>query len=357
MCGSKASVRPNLSTAICRSIAVWPGYSLGSQTTPLPSVDEETTMNALSVFVKRIALGIVSAWAVLTTVFALFMLSDDWVQRSIEGQMRWLGASEEEIEQTVQAYIEERGFDRPLMEQYVDYMWSMFTLDWGNSFETGEPVTAEIAGSVLRTGMYVFPAIVFGIILGLLIGLYAALNPSSRLANLSRGTAYLMFALPSFWLGGILVGFVEGGVIDRPDLLFDHGLPIFLTTMTLLGGYVSYSRAHAMEYAGAEFVTLVKAKGASPLLVTKHIVRNSAIPLVSMLFTEVLALLVLSVFVIEFLFGIEGFGMLFFGAVRFSDIPLVLGGTMVIIVLGVVGNIIQDLSYNYLDPRVDTERR
>jgi len=314
-------------------------------------------MSALRVFLSRIALGLFSAWAVLTTVFAVFTVSDDWRQRTIEGPMRFAGASEEEIEAAVDAYIQERGFDRPISEQYVDYMWSMFTLDWGTSFETGEPVTAEIAGSVTRTAMYVLPAIVLGIVLGMGIGLYAALNPSSRLANLTRGTAYLLFALPSFWLGGVLVGLVQGGVIDRPDLLFDHGLPIFLTTMTLLGGYVSYSRAHAMEYTGTAFVSLLRAKGASPILVTKHLVRNAAIPLVSMLFTEVLALLVLAVFVIEFLFGIGGFGMLFFGAVRFRDVPLVLGGTMVIIVLGVVGNIIQDLSYNYLDPRVDTGRR
>ena len=170
-------------------------------------------------------------------------------------------------------------------------------------------------------------------------------------------SGYLLFALPSFWLGGIFVSFVEGGVIDRPDLLFDHLLPILFTTMTLLGGYVSYSRAHAMEYTSAQFVSLVKAKGAKPLLVVRHIVRNAAIPLFSMLFVEVLALLVLAVFVIEMLFGIDGFGLLFFVALTERDLPVVLGGTMVIIILGVVGNIIQDLLYSYLDPRVDIGSR
>ena len=322
-----------------------------------PNVTESETMSLVGLFAKRIAVGLFSAWAVLTTVFAAMSVTDDWVAEGIEGQLRWRRASEEEMEQILSNYMAERGYDRPLYEQYLDWMWSMLTLDWRESFVTGEPVTTTIADGVVRTGMYVLPALVLGVLIGTLVGLYAAVRPESRLSNLGRGTAYLLFALPSFWLGGLCVSLVSGGVIDRPDLLFDHGLPILLTTMTLLGGYVSYSRAHALEYTTAEFVTLIRAKGASPLLVTRHVVRNAAIPLFSMLFTEVLALLVLAVFVIEVLFGIEGFGLLFFQGVTQRDLPVVLGGTMVVIVLGVVGSIVQDLSYSALDPRVDTGRR
>lgn len=314
-------------------------------------------MSLLGLFAKRIAVGLFSAWTVLTTVFVAMTATDDWIAEGIEGQLRWVGAGEEEIEQTIAAYMAERGYDRPLSEQYVDWLGNMLTLEWGESFVTGEPVTAAVADGVVRTGSYVIPAIVLGVLVGTLVGLYAAVRPGSRLSNLGRGTAYLLFALPSFWLGGLCVSLVQGGLIDRPDFLFDHGLPVLFTTMTLLGGYVSYSRAHAMEYTSSDFVTLVEAKGASPLLVTRHVVRNAAIPLFSMLFTEVLALLVLSVFVIEVLFGIEGFGLLFFRGVTQRDLPVVLGATMVVIALGVVGNIVQDLSYSALDPRVDTGSR
>ena len=314
-------------------------------------------MSVLALFARRVALGLCSAWAVLTIVFAALTVTDDWAARSVEGPLRFQGASEEEIERALAAYMADRGYDRPVYEQYADWMGNMLTLQWGESLVTGDPVMAMVVDGVVRSSMYVFPALILGVGIGMLVGLSAAVAPRSRLANLGRGTAYLLFALPSFWLGGLCVALVEGEVISRPDLLFDHGLPILFITMTLLGGYVSYSRAHALEYTSSDFVSLVRAKGASPLLVTRHIVRNAAIPLFSMLFTEVLALLVLAVFVVEMLFGIEGFGLLFFEGVVHRDLPVVLGGTIVVIFLGVVGNIVQDLSYTYLDPRVDTGRR
>ena len=76
-----------------------------------------------------------------------------------------------------------------------------------------------------------------------------------------------------------------------------------------------------------------------------------------MLFTEALALLVLAVFVVESLFGIDGFGALLFEAIHLRDLPVVLGCTLVVIAVGVVGNVVQDLTYTHLDPRVDTGRR
>jgi len=205
------------------------------------------------------------------------------------------------------------------------------------------------------TAMYVVPAVVLAVLIGLGIGLAVALHSRSRPANAGRVASYIAFAVPSFWLGGMFVGAAQGGVIGENSLLFDHVLPITLVTMTLLGGYVSYSRAYALEHVSAEFVTLIKAKGVGPRHVARHVVRNAAIPLLSMLFTEALGLLVLSIFVIEVVFGIDGFGTMFFFAVDARDIPVLLGGTMVIIVVGVFGNVIQDVSYQYLDPRVDQE--
>ena len=314
-------------------------------------------MSVVRLFIERIALGAVAAWGVLTAVFVGFTMTDDWVQQGLEGQLRWAGITGEELEARLDAYLADRGLDRPLWEQYVDWMGDMVTLSWGESLVTGEPVMNLVAGAVLRTGMYVVPAIVLGLSIGMLIGLYAALYPDNRIANGGRGTTYLIFALPSFWIGGMFVSLLEGGVISRSPVLFDHALPIGLATAAILGGYVSYTRAYAMDHKTADFVTLVKAKGAGPVLIAKHVVRNAAVPLFSMLFTEALALLVLTVFVIEVLFAIDGFGLLFLEAIQTRDLPVLLGSTIVIIGFGVVGNIIQDLSYSYLDPRVDAGSR
>ncbi len=320
-------------------------------------------MKALSILGRRLAFGAVAAWGVLTTVFLAFTLTGDWLAERIEGQIRHaMGGPDpedqdvvqEEIEETLAEFAAARDLDRPLYEQYLDWMGNMVTFQWGGSLETGEAVFPLVMSATLRTAMYVLPAIVLAVVIGMLVGLYVALNPRSRLANGGRVGSYLLFAVPSFWLGGLYIGGLQGGVFEYNAVLSEYVLPIVLVTMTLLGGYVSYSRAHALEQASEEFVTLVRAKGAGPLLLTRHVVRNAAIPLFSMLFTEALGLLVLSIFVIEMIFGIEGFGYIFFFALEARDIPVLLGGTMVIIGVGIVGNIVQDISYQYLDPRVES---
>jgi peptide/nickel transport system permease protein len=309
------------------------------------------------IFVRRVALGALAAWGVLTTVFLLFTATDDWVLAERIGLLRWSGAEEEAIRTARQEYLAARGLDRPLWQQYLDWMGNMATLNWGESLETGEAVLPLVVDATARTAMYVVPAIVLGITIGLLVGLYAAIRPESRLVEVGRGASYLSFAIPAFWIGGVILSFAYWDVIDDSPLLFDHVLPIALTTATLLGGYVSYTRAHAMEYAATDFVKLVRAKGASRRRVAAHVLRNAAIPVFSMLFTEALGLLVLSVFVIEILFGIDGFGRLLFHAVEDRDLPVLLGGTIVTIGVGVVGNVVQDVSYSVLDPRVDTGSR
>ncbi|MDG5759267.1 ABC transporter permease [Natronococcus sp. A-GB1] len=327
-------------------------------------------MSVLRLLVKRIALGLVAAWAVLTVTFLAFTTSRDWVAGGIEGTMRYEGASEAEVELALEEYLAIHGLDRPLWEQYVDWIGSMLTLDWGRAFfidgesgseatlfEPGAPVFQMVIEATARTVLYVGPALVLALAAGTAIGLYAASNPKGRLANSSSGTTYLLFAVPNFWIGGMALSLAAAGRLPDSTLVFEHLLPITLTATTLLGAYVSYARAHALEYASAEFVTLVRAKGAGPIRVARHVLRNAAIPLFSMVFTEALALLVLTVFVIESLFTIEGFGLLLFEAVQLRDLPVVLGCTLVIIAVGIAGNVVQDLTYTILDPRVDTDSR
>lgn len=319
-------------------------------------------MKALKILAKRLAFGIGAAWSVLSVVFLLIQVSGDWVAQRLEAQivfsMSGPGSTataaerEEAVSKALSEYAGARGLDAPLHEQYIDWLRRMVTLDWGTSFQSGEAVFPLVMGATRRTATYVVPAVVFAIAIGLLVGLYVALRPENRLANAGRVGSYLLFGLPSFWLGGLYLGAVQQGYIDHNAVLVERVFPIVLVTMTLLGGYVSYARAHALEHVSSEFVSLVRAKGAGPVRVAKHVVRNAAIPLFSMLFTEVLGLLVLSIFVIEMVFGIEGLGYVFFFAIDARDIPVLLGCSVVIIVVGILGNIIQDLSYQYLDPRV-----
>ncbi|WP_372480326.1 ABC transporter permease [Halomicrobium sp. HM KBTZ05] len=314
-------------------------------------------MKFLRVVAWRVALGGVAAWAVLTAVFGLFTLTEDWVLQRQVGALKWAGEEEDAIAAVRDQYLGTRGLDRPLAVQYLDWLGNMVTLDWGRSFVTGDPVFGTVLAAAGRTAMYVLPALALAVAVGVAFGLFLALRPESRLGSVGLGTIYLAFAIPNFWLGGLLVSLARAGVISRPPLVFEHLLPIVLTATTLLGGVVSYARAHAAEYASADFVRLLRAKGAGSRRVATHVLRNAAVPIFSLVFTEALALLVLAVFVVEVLFGIDGFGSLLFRSVDQRDLPVLLGGTLVIIAVGVVGNVVQDLSYGVLDPRIDDSGR
>lgn len=333
---------------------------------PLP-VDRFTTssprsvvsMSLVRLFTQRIALGLVAVWGVLTIVFAMFMGTRHWgIQQEI-GMAQWAGEdlSEAEEQARIDAYLAERNLDGSLTERYLEWTVDMFLLRWGDSFETGEAVFPLVLEATGRTLMYVLPAVALAVVAGVLIGLLAALRPGGSLATGTVAVAYTLFALPNFFVGGMALSYTSSETVAANPWLFAHALPIGLTATSLLGGYVSFTRAQALESAGEEFITLVRAKGATPRRLATHVVRNGAIPLFSMLFTEVFALLVLSVFVIETLFAIEGLGFVLFEAIETRDLPVLLGGTMVIIAIGVACNIIQDASYTVLDPRVDTDTR
>ncbi len=311
-------------------------------------------MSLLRLFVQRILLGLVAAWGLLTAIFVLFTATNDWVVDGIVGNLRFVQADDSEIDAAVEEYVASRGLDRSLSEQYFDWITSMLTLEWGNSFASGDPAIELVTAAVFRTATYVLPAVVIAIALGTLIGLYAALRSNSILTSSGVTTAYVLFALPNFWLGGMIYSLDYGGAVSLPEYIFAHVLPIALTCTALLGGYVSYARSHSLAHVHAESVSLVKAKGGSQQQIAAHVVRNAAIPLFSMLFTEALSLLVLAVFVIEVLFGIQGIGFLLFESVYARDLPVILGGMLVIVATGVVANILQDISYTILDPRVDT---
>lgn len=314
-------------------------------------------MSLVRLFAQRIIMGVVAAWAILSIVFALFTLTDDWVLDRDLAHLRFVGSDEELLEAVQEEYLAARGLDASFWENYTGWLVDMLFLDWGQSFITNEPTLDRVLDSVVTTGSYVVPAIVIASTLGIALGVYTALHPNARLANIGSSATYLLFALPSFWVGGLLISLMVTGRVGYNPTLTKFVLPVIFTSVALLGGYLSYARAHSLEYASTDFVKLVKAKGGSKWLIAKHVARNSAIPFFSMLFAEALGLLVLTVFVLEILFGIEGFGLVLFESINERDIPVLLGGTVVIISVGVVGNLIQDLSYSMLDPRVDTGTR
>jgi peptide/nickel transport system permease protein len=330
---------------------------------------------------RRLALGVIALWSVLTLLFVLFTRTWDWALARETGPARLGGAEEEEVAEMEAEYLAERGLDGPTHEAYLSFLFDTMTFRWGESFETGEAAGALVLEAVVRTALYVLPAVALAVAVGVGIGLYAAIGGRERLSGTGRGLTYLLFGVANFWVGALVLvavfGYenVETGVtfartrgvevfLDGEPLAaqtlpfaFEYVLPALLVASTLLAGVVSYARAHSMEYVSADLTKLVRAKGATDRVVAEHVLRNAAIPLVSLLFTETFALLALSVVVIEVLFGIPGIGLLFYEGIWARDLPVLLGAAFVVVVTGVAGSLTQDLAYSSLDPRVEAGSR
>lgn len=325
-------------------------------------------MSLLRLFAQRIALGLVAIWAFLSAMFALFAVTPDWTLARRVALRTWgAGLSESQIEAIREEYLAARGLDRPMYEIYLDWMSNMFTLQWGHSFRTQEEVFPAVRHATIETGTYVVPAIVLAMLVGLLVGVYVAINRDTKHEGILRSISYLGLGFPHFWIGivilglaGISAGFSRLSTTIAPvDMPFVYStlVPILLVTLALSATIVSYTRSYSMQYLSADLTKMVRAKGGSDLDVARHVVRNAAIPLVSLMFTETLALLAVSVFVIEALFGINGLGLVIYNSIWERDIPMLLGASMVVVTFGVASNILQDVAYSTLDPRVDTGSR
>lgn len=327
-------------------------------------------MSLVRLVSQRLALGVVTIVSTLSVVFAMFTATEDYFLERIVAQAAYEGASAEELERLREEFFARRGTDRPLLEQYVDWMSNMLTFQWGRSFTTGEKVTDTIVGATITTGSYILPALVLATVLALVFGVYTAMQRETARGGLLRSVAYLGLGVPYFWLGGVVFiasGAValnqqlEGGISRiRPaelPFLYETVVPACLVTVVLLPAILSYARAYSIQYVAADTTRLVRAKGGGQLAVARHVLRNAAIPLVSLVFTETLALLAIAVFAIEVSFGMDGLGFTFYNAVWTRNLPIMLGGVFVIIVFGTVANLLQDLAYSALDPRVDTGTR
>lgn len=325
-------------------------------------------MSLVRVLAQRVVLGVVAAWAVLSGVFLLVVGTRDWNLETILAHEGLGQTDAETIERMRTEYLAERGLDRPLYEQYLDWMGNMFTLQWGESFHTGEAVFPMVVNAAVRTATYVVPGLAVALVVGLALGLYSALYQGRVGDGLVRGVAYLLFGTANFWLGAMIFA-VSGAVVlqftwrseylaaAELPFLYGYVLPAILVATTLLAAFVSYARSYSMQYASTDMTKLVRAKGGGQPTVAAHVLRNAAIPLVSLSFVETMALIALSVFVIEALFSIEGLGFVFYNAIWTSDLPVLLGTALVIAATGVLGNVLQDLAYTALDPRVDTGSR
>jgi peptide/nickel transport system permease protein len=264
----------------------------------------------------------------------------------------------------------EFGLDLPLLEQFVSYMGRLARLDLGVSLLQQQPVAELIAERLPATLLLMVTSLCLAIIVGVALGVAAARRQGTWIDSLISVGALLVYATPAFWLGLMLIvlfsirldllpsgGMMQIGVAQTTlGLALDVAKHLVLPAATLgffyVAIYARLMRASMLEVYGLDFITTARAKGLSERTIAwTHALRNALLPVVTLAGLQVGHLLGGSV-LIETVFGWPGLGRLVFDALVQRDLNLLLGILFVSSIVVVIANLIVDLLYGLLDPRI-----
>lgn len=272
----------------------------------------------------------------------------------------------ERTAQEREALLRQFGLDRPVTERFWDWFTSAVRGDLGTSLNQGLPVATLLKQRIGNTVNLALAALVLATVVGVLLGVVAALNRNRWPDWIASGISTLGMSIPGFWLGiiAIIVFSVQLGwlpsagmfTVGRQDNLLDRlrylVMPASVLAFTLLPNIVQVTRAALLEVLSSDFIRTARAKGLSQrVILVKHTFRNALVPILAMLGLITTVLFSGSV-VIESVFGWAGLGRLAIEAANGRDYPVVLGVTLLAGAIVVVVNIVTDILYAIVDPRV-----
>ena len=318
----------------------------------------------MSVFViRRLMQSIVVVAAMSFIVFFGIHIIGDPVHMLINPE-----ADQADIEAAMRAL----GLDRPAHEQYWFFLTNALKGDLGKSFIFGEPALTLIVQRMPATLELAFAALFLSILVGLPLGVYAGLKPESTASKAIMAGSILGFSLPTFWVGlmlimvfAVMLGWLPS--TGRGDTVPLFGIPVsFLTwdglTHLLMPAFnlalfkmslvTRLARAGTREVVHQDYIKFARAKGLDPRrVVMVHVLKNIMIPVVTVLGLEFGGLIAFSV-VTETVFAWPGMGKLIIEAIQNLDRPIIVAYLMITVLMFVVINLVVDLLYSVLDPRV-----
>ena len=260
---------------------------------------------------------------------------------------------------TEEDYIEFRalwGLDKPLMEQFYIYCKNFIHGDFGQSYKDGRDVFEIISQRLPKSVWLMGMSIIFSIVLGLPLGIYAALHRNSFGDRFIMGTAVFGFSMPNFFLGIMFILIFSMKLHWLPSAGSNSWLhlimPMVTIGMTRMGSYARYTRSAMLNVLSKPYIITAKAKGANRnRMVYLHALPNAAIPIVTVIGTSIGHMVGGSV-VIENVFAWPGIGRLLVSSVAVRDLPVV---QAIVIIMGlamVLANLLVDFTYGLLDPRI-----
>lgn len=312
---------------------------------------------------RRLAQALFVIAAMLVIVFFGVNVVGDPIWMLVSPEM-----NQEQIAETARAL----GLDRPIWEQFLIFLKNAAQGDLGRSFVHGESAIKLVLSRMPATLELAFVALFMAIVIGLPLGLYAGLKPESRMSRLIMAISILGFSLPTFWVGLMLIltfavalGWLPA--TGRGPTVFIFGfeisllsaqgwqhvaLPALNLALLKISLVIRLARAGAREAALMDYVKFARAKGLSQhRIIGVHILKNIMIPIVTVLGLEFGSLVAFSV-VTETIFAWPGMGRLLLEAITRLDRPVIVAYVLVVVVLFVTINLLVDLIYSALDPRV-----
>ena len=250
----------------------------------------------------------------------------------------------------------ELGLDDPLVVQYGRFVGKAVQGDLGRSIRTNRPVLPEILSQLRHTVELTLTAIGVAIVLGVTLGCLAALRRNTWVDGLSMSVALLGVSMPSFWLGLMLIflfsvqlGWLPATGEGGPERLI---LPAIALGMFAAAIIARLARSSLLEVLGLEYVRTARAKGLRErAVIIGHALRNALIPIVTMIGLQMGALLTGSV-VVETVFSRQGLGRLIVNGILTKDFPVVQGAVLFTALAYVLVNLLVDLAYAWVDPRI-----
>lgn len=272
----------------------------------------------------------------------------------------------------IEAAIKRLGLDRPIWEQYFHFVRGALTGDLGNSFQHGTSALKLIIDRMPATMELALTAVLMAIILGIPLGLYAGLKPDSFISRSIMAGSILGFSLPTFWVGimlimvfAVMLGWLPstgrgevGSFLGVSSSLFTLNglqhilLPAINLALLKISLVIRLTRAGTREAVHQDYIKFARAKGLSERrVVGVHLLKNILIPVVTVLGLEFGGLIAFSV-VTETIFAWPGMGKLLINAIQSLDRPVIVAYLILIVMLFVLINLIVDIIYSLLDPRV-----
>lgn len=316
--------------------------------------------------IRRLVLLAFVLWCILTIMFGLFqLLPGDPTSIFVDANF-----SQEMIERQKRLW----GLNDPVWLQYLRYLRNMLLFDFGDSFFQIEPVGAIMADKLVNTLLMIVPALLVAVVLGTIIGAYAGWRRGSTFERVTVGTSLFLHSAPSFFVGILalmvfsyqLQWLPPGGMVSLggPDTAWgmltsgEYWVHLILPGLVLVSreitGPILLLRSSMLEVKGSDFLEILRAKGLPERRIVVHATRNALLPLVTYI-AVMTALLFQGQVLLEIIFAWPGIGRELVQALNDLDYPVAQAGLYVMALATLLLNLIADLLYGVIDPRVTYE--